>query len=293
MTETIDVEKVIANLPDDFPKENIMNPDDPNGFACKGCGMNCCNDKQILISPPEYIRITWALLKDESVKNHALRNGSFASIHIGSTSGLPVMMIQNTALFPNSEKELGLYCPFFKSVSKQSEHAMPSAGSLGGCGIYHSRPGVCRIYPYGTVRNIETSEIILYTKVEHCNGFEPLTPGEIVGAKYSPPGDETVSEWVEAQRPAEMTEEVTAFHKKVYGPFMTAGLHANKDGLMNTTVGEDTLTKLFYSTTHTPPDNPADEHQVIMDWIERIAELKDQLLEAYQHIERIKQYERP
>lgn len=281
MTKDINVQELFDLLPDDFPKENIVQPDDKNGFACKGCGMLCCNDKQILITPPEYIRIAWALAKDEKLKNYALREGVFASVHVGSRSGMPVMMIRNVPLFPNSEEQLGLYCPFFSPFAQKVGDYVNLHGELGRCSIHDARPGVCRIYPYGTVRLADSGDPVFYTKVEHCPGFEPIRSGDLVVESYKAPGDETVAQWVEAQRPAELTKEVMTYHKKVSSPFMEAGLHAREDGLIKSDAAVQVLTSMFYNSVPQEPENPADEHNMIVAWIDNLAGLKDDMVEFY------------
>ena len=61
--------------------------DQPFGFACRGCGHQCCINTVVLVSPPEAAHILWHLDRHPDLASRI--EMLWGTLQIGGSSGLP------------------------------------------------------------------------------------------------------------------------------------------------------------------------------------------------------------
>ncbi|MBN1889991.1 MAG: hypothetical protein JW850_18490, partial [Thermoflexales bacterium] len=98
----------------------------------------------------------------------------------------------------------------------------------------------------------------------------PAAPGEAVPPGYVPPDPgQTVRDWVTAQCDPEQDEEKAFYMGSVIPAFMAAGAHASTEHNTGKLTEKAVLAmgeRLFYNPPPAP-GNPAQDHEVIMEWL--------------------------
>ena len=260
---TIQIPKEIQEL-----QQNSIPATQVAGFSCKGCGAICCFDKSIVLSPPEFLRISWHLQRNGG-KN--IDPAKWAQMHIGHSSGLPLLTIQNIELSNGSN-----VCPFLKKV--------PGIHQLATCEIHSCRPIVCRIYPFGRMKFMRDFDIhkcgdVSYTKSGQCPGFQSPQADETILIGYKPIDlHKTVEEWVLEQIPQELRDERDYWQDEVLPRFIEKRLVSEDVGGLLTNEKVFDVGSILYPLLRTPED-PAIDHKIITIFLQGIAEFTDHIVE--------------
>ena len=235
--------------------------DQPFGFACRGCGHQCCVNTVVLVSPPEAARILWHLDRHPDLASRIEK--PWGTLQVGGSSGLPLIQLRFVPFENNLTR-----CPFLAPVYNTKGTWLQMAW----CGIREARPTVCRLYPLGRMSALGDDSRPHdqdYRIIDHCAGFEPAEAGHVPPG-YTPPGNQTVREWVAQQVDAEQSAEKDYYLAKVVPAYVQAHLHAptedNPEGFLSESEALELGRQLFYNPPATPPDSQ-DDHQTIMAWL--------------------------
>ncbi len=238
------------------------------GFSCKGCGALCCVNKDIILNPPEFLRIQWYLQREMTGN---IDPAQWAQMHIGHSSGLPVLTIRNIAV----SQQISV-CPFLKKIPL-GHHP------LAACTIHESRPLVCRIYPFGRVKYLQEHEThqkgnVDYMVFGRCPGFSPPQPEETIMIGYTPIDQcQTVEEWVSEQMPPDLRSELDYWQDKLLPMLFDKGLRAAGVGGILSEEEVFSLGRILYPFMKAP-DDPADDHRVIGLFLRSVADFTDQMV---------------
>jgi Fe-S-cluster containining protein len=248
----------------------------PLGFSCRGCGHLCCVNKTIHVTPPEAARIVWHLVRNPKLQASLnQRNVQWGLLYVSANTGLPGMQLAFIP-FNASRPTEGNHCPFFSPVFKQdAPGSAPRWAGLAYCAIHTARPGACRTYPVGMLKNKRTTDLdeVQYIILERCPGFETPGPDDIVAPGYKLPGSgQTVRDYVGAQRNIEQDIERDYYYYDVVPAYLDANRHATTPDAPDGTLTDDEVMemgKLFY-VPPAPPADPADDHTAIMQWLDEL-----------------------
>lgn len=154
--------------PPDCPEMTAIALDEPFEFGCHPgvpCFNHCCRDLNQALTPYDVLQLrrhlglSWASFVRD-----------FADVHMGPSTGLPVVSLQFHA-------QAGRLCPFVTSR---------------GCRVYVARPTSCRLYPLARAlqRNRADGRLSVHyalLRESHCRGFEQ-------------PQRQTVRRWIADQQ---------------------------------------------------------------------------------------------
>ena len=232
----------------------------PLPFSCQGCGHKCCVGQTILLTPPEASRIIWFLYRNR------ISVGQWASCFLGGSTGFPLLQLEMALLDPENPDSPEV-CPFLRFVGSNGKW-----NGLALCAIRDARPCVCRIYPTGRLTNLQGDEATVeYIIANRCQGFELPAHGQAVPDGYCPPDPkQTIEDWVRSQTDPEQEEEKNFYMLDVLRAFLEARIHAptenSPDGILTEQQAID-LGQMFIYNVLKAPDDPADDHKVIMAWL--------------------------
>ncbi len=264
--------------------------DDSFTFACHGCGMRCCVNQDILVSPPEALRLAWAVIADAKLLAHLRRvRRPWLEVFDGGSTGLPVAMIN---FWPVDDETR--VCPFL-----MRERRNGSLTERGLCAAREGRPGACRIYPLGRmfvgdqdapgrgsddlINTLGQADAWQWRLVSRCAGFEPAASPTAPGYRAAPPG-QTARDWLAGQMDAQVELEKNFYVQRVVPAFMAAGLHRPTDdspgGRLQSGRAFGVLADVFYSLNPrclVSPRDPAEAHEMVMRFLNGLIKLVEPL----------------
>ncbi len=254
-----------------YDKGKLTQRDARLGFACRGCGQLCCVDTEVLVSPPEALRVEW-LLKRRTDIAAPLRLGNikWGKLFLGGSTGLPLLEINFVPLDPNKLEE-GTACPFLAPVFVGDQWVR-----MAWCAIREARPAACRVFPVGRARLDITKPEWEYRIMSRCPGFTQAVPGEPVPPGYAPNPTQTVQDWLNEQCLPEQDQEKNFYLAQVVPAYLNAGLHAStpdKVGMLPDEIAIGLLGRLFYGELPPLPSRPEYDHEAIMAWLKILIEL--------------------
>ena len=248
-----------------FERGEPISQDAPIGFACRGCGHRCCVNMDVLVSPPEAARILWHLERHPDLAARIAK--PWGTMQLGGSSGLPLTQLRFVPLGDDLNR-----CPFLSPVY----NAQGEWQQMAWCAIRAVRPAVCRLYPLGRVTALGDDGRAGeqdYRIIDRCAGFEPAPVGPLP-PRYTPPGNQTVRQWVSEQVNADQTAEKTYYLTVVVPAFVTAHMHAptddNPGGVLSESDALELGRTLMYDPPAPPPD-PGDDHAFLMAWLGSLA----------------------
>lgn len=252
-----------------------LTAESPLGFSCRGCGHLCCVDNEVFLTPPEAARVTWFLRRRPALEARLREAGiAWGVLFIGESTGLPNLKLNRLPV--DARQPAGRsYCVFLSPISAD-RGVGPRPTGLYGCGIHSARPGACRLFPVGRVdlRGADHPDQTRYGIVARCPGFEAAPAGEPLPPGYRPPDPlQTVGDWVATQLDPQQEVERSSYLTEVIPALRAAGLHAPTADSPDGRLDDEAALNLGYDRLFNPPappDDPREDHAVLMEWMETL-----------------------
>jgi len=296
-----------AGLPDSAMNNPILRAflegesvmlDQPLGFNCRGCGLKCCVNQDILVTPPEALRLAWAAQENEALMAHLSRHRlHWLDVMDGGSSGLPVGMIHFVPVATGVT-----VCPFLAVDAKNPGQAV--------CAARDGRPGACRIYPLGRMSVTDRAETDRtsdewvraqgapdtweWRVIARCAGFQAPAAGEPLPPGYrAAPEGQTARQWLAGQMDERIEYEKNFYLHQITKAYMEAHLHVPTNdcpgGRISSNGAFQVLAQAFYGAALRPvphSGDPAEDHETVMRFLRGLVSLVDVFRRATDEAER-------
>ncbi|MCC7143008.1 MAG: hypothetical protein IT349_12980 [Candidatus Eisenbacteria bacterium] len=256
-----------------YEQAQPVEPHEPLGFSCRGCGQICCTNVRLFMTPPEAMRILWHLERHTRLAQSLQARGiRWGDLSIGHSSGLPTLQMCLEPIDRSTDRG-DARCPFLVPVHRTVAGRSEPTG-MHWCGLHAARPVACRTFPLGV--RAENGAITGHAITARCPGFEPAAEGEVVPPDYIPPSpDQTVEAWIGAQLDPEQMAETRFYVTEVMGGYLDQGLHVSTEDNPEGELDDDQVVRLgaefFYRPIPAPVD-PDEDHATLMGWMRELIE---------------------
>lgn len=271
---------------------------DPFPFSCRGCGQFCCTMDTTLITPPESARINWYIERNPELKQAFDTTGTkWGELFIGSDTGLPLVKLH---MLPFGDDDSGIkVCPFLGIVMEDGVDNNPNWMEMAWCAIYEVRPAACRWYPLGRMVSFDKSVDDMpalkfpekfeweYKIMHRCDGFtSPLLDKLPAPPWYKCVTEtQTVDDYVKDMTNQDVSDEVEFYMRDVMPAWIAQHLHlATKnlpDGYIKLEMVILVLGQKIMYNQPPAPDNPEDDHKIIMEWLESLRAFPEKILKDF------------
>ncbi|MCJ7625890.1 MAG: YkgJ family cysteine cluster protein [Anaerolineaceae bacterium] len=274
-------ERDINDTLNTYKGSQVVRPDDPFPFSCRGCGHICCTKtSRLLLHPASAARLDWAYQESAELREVlSKQKARWASLGVCSETGVPLMMI-----IPARQTEDTYYCPFLiPEMETENDHMVYSG--IASCAIHQIRPSVCRLFPLG--RRVVIGEPGLqveYRLMMKCPGFEAEGSDDPVYPGYQPPDESrSVKDWIEDSFPAHIQVEEEFYYQRIVIALRKTNLRMSTKQAGEGILNEQQTINLGINLVYNPPlpvwhkaydgsryremSQSEAEHSILMDWL--------------------------
>lgn len=285
------IERDISNTLNIYKESQVVKPDDPFHFSCRGCGHICCTKtSRLLLHPASAARLDWTYQESAELREVLTKHQArWASLGVCSETGVPLMMIK-----PARQAEDMYHCPFLvPKMEVENDHMVYSGIAF--CAIHQARPSVCRLFPLSRSVVIgEPSLQVEYRLTMKCPGFEAAGSDDPVYPGYQPPDEsQRVIDWIEDNFHPHILEEEEFYYQRIVIALRDTNLRMSTEQGGEGVLNEGQTIGLGINLVYNPPlpvwhkayegsryrkmSQSEAEHSIIMGWLTLMEETIYQL----------------